>query len=54
MNKLPTDKSLIYPHVNFFKNNGLNNIWSYLPDVKALLDIFNIHFYKKLFIYGLI
>ena len=37
MNKLPTDKSLYIHTLIFCRENGLNNIWGYLPDVKALI-----------------
>ncbi len=53
MNELPTEKKLIYTHVNFFKIQWIKKYMELLSKMKwLLLDIYSIHSCKKLFIYG--
>ena len=49
MNKLPTDKSLYIHTLIFCRENGLNNIWGYLPDVKALIGYIQYSFLPEAF-----
>lgn len=49
MNKLPTDKSLYIHTLIFCRENGLSNIWGYLPDVKALIGYIQYSFLPEAF-----
>ena len=49
MKKLPTDKSLYIHTLIFCRENGLNNIWGYLPDVKALIGYIQYSFLPEAF-----
>lgn len=49
MNKMPTDKSLYIHTLIFCRENGLNNIWGYLPDVKALIGYIQYSFLPEAF-----
>ena len=55
MDTLPTEGSIYIHTLLFFKNNGLNNIWSYFPDLKSLLGYIQYSFLQEAFykwIYG--
>lgn len=55
MDKAPTNKSLYVHTLIYCKNNGLNNIWGYFPDEKALLGYIQYSFLQEAFykwIYG--
>ncbi|AYE34635.1 hypothetical protein CP523_09475 [Clostridium septicum] len=55
MDTPPTDKSLYIHTLIYSRNNGLNNIWSYFPDEKALLGYIQYSFLQEAFykwIYG--
>lgn len=55
MDKLPNEKSIYIHSLIFSKNNGLNNIWSYFPDERALLGYIQYSFLQEAFykwIYG--
>lgn len=49
MHKLPTDKSLYIHTLIFCRENGLNNIWGYLPDDKALIGYIQYSFLPEAF-----
>lgn len=49
MDKTPTDKSLYVHSLIFCKGNGLNNVWSYLPDVNALIGYIQYSFLQEAF-----
>ena len=49
MNKLPTDKSLYIHTLIFSKGNGLNNVWSYFPNVNALIGYIQYSFLPEAF-----
>ena len=49
MNRMPTDKSLYIHTVIFCRNNGLNNIWGYLPDIKSLIGYIQYSFLPEAF-----
>lgn len=55
MDKLPSERSIYMHSLLFFKNNGLNNTWSYFPDEKSLLGYIQYSFLQEAFykwIYG--
>lgn len=55
MDKSPTNKSLYVHTLIYCKNNGLNNIWGYFPDEKALVGYIQYSFLQEAFykwIYG--
>ena len=55
MEKLPSDRSIYIHSLLFFKNNGLNNTWSYFPDERSLLGYIQYSFLQEAFykwIYG--
>lgn len=55
MDKSPTNKSLYVHTLIYCKNNGLNNIWGYFPDEKALIGYIQYSFLQEAFykwIYG--
>lgn len=49
MHKQPTDKSLYIHTLIFCRENGLNNIWGYLPDDKALIGYIQYSFLPEAF-----
>lgn len=49
MNKMPTDKSLYIHTLIFCRENGLSNIWGYLPDVRALIGYIQYSFLPEAF-----
>lgn len=49
MDKLPTDKSLYFHSLIFGKENGLNNIWSYFPNIQALIGYIQYSFLPEAF-----
>lgn len=49
MNRMPTDKSLYIHTLIFCRQNGLNNIWGYLPDVRALIGYIQYSFLPEAF-----
>ena len=49
MDKTPTDKSLYIHTLIFCRENGLNNIWGYLPDDKALIGYIQYSFLPEAF-----
>lgn len=55
MDTLPTKESIYIHSLLFFKNNGLNNNWSYFPNAKSLLGYIQYSFLQEAFykwIYG--
>lgn len=55
MDKSPTKKSLYVHTLVYCKNNGLSNIWGYLPDERALIGYIQYSFLQEAFykwIYG--
>lgn len=55
MDTLPSEGSIYIHTLLFFKNNGLNNTWSYFPDLKSLLGYIQYSFLQEAFykwIYG--
>lgn len=55
MDTLPNEKTIYIHSLVFCKNNGINNIWTYLPDEKALLGYIQYSFLQEAFykwIYG--
>lgn len=55
MDKAPTNKSLYVHTLVYCKNNGLNNIWGYFPDERALVGYIQYSFLQEAFykwIYG--
>lgn len=55
MDKLPNEKSIYIHTLVFCKNNGLSNIWGYLPNEKMLLGYIQYSFLQEAFykwIYG--
>ncbi len=49
MNRMPTDKSLYIHTLIFCRQNGLNNIWGYLPDDRALIGYIQYSFLPEAF-----
>lgn len=49
MDKMPTDKSLYVHSLIFCKGNGLNNVWSYFPDLNALIGYIQYSFLQEAF-----
>ena len=49
MDKLPTSESLYIHTLIFSKEGGLNNIWSYVPDVRALIGYIQYSFLQEAF-----
>ncbi|MCE9654904.1 hypothetical protein [Clostridium celatum] len=49
MDKTPTDKSLYIHTLIFSKGNGLNNVWSYFPNVNALIGYIQYSFLQEAF-----
>ncbi|ATD56033.1 hypothetical protein [Clostridium chauvoei] len=55
MDTPPTEKSLYIHTLIYCRNNGLNNVWSYFPNEKALLGYIQYSFLQEAFykwIYG--
>lgn len=49
MNKVPTEKSIYIHTLIFCKESGLNNIWSYFPNVQALIGYIQYSFLQEAF-----
>ena len=49
MNRMPTDKSLYIHTLIFCRQNGLSNIWGYLPDIRALIGYIQYSFLPEAF-----
>lgn len=49
MDKPPTEKSLYIHTLIFSKGNGLNNMWSYFPDERALIGYMQYSFLQEAF-----
>ena len=49
MDKTPTKKSLYIHSLIFSKGNGLNNMWSYVPDERALIGYMQYSFLQEAF-----
>lgn len=49
MNELPTKKTLYIHTLIFSKNNGIDNIYAYFPDVKSLLGYIQYSFLQEAF-----
>ena len=49
MDKPPTDKSLYIHTLIFSKKNGLNNMWGYVPDIRALIGYIEYSFLQEAF-----
>ena len=55
MKDSPTEKAFYFHTMMFSKNNGLNNVWGYFPNTKALLGYMQYSFLQESFykwIYG--
>lgn len=49
MNELPTRKTLYIHTLIFNRNNGIDNIYAYFPDVKSLLGYIQYSFFQEAF-----
>ena len=49
MNELPTEKSVYMHTLIYSRGNGLNNIWSYFPNIKAFIGYIQYSFLQEAF-----
>lgn len=49
MQKPPTDKCLYYHTLIFSKNNGINNMWGYFPNIRSLIGYIRYSFLQEAF-----
>lgn len=49
MNELPTEKSVYMHTLIYSRGNGLNNIWSYFPNIKAFIGYVQYSFLQEAF-----